>query len=94
MESKILKIEKSVNKINNLENTFEEKLKDLNENIKSYYLKNKELKELKRNLILNDKEYKSFKSYIKKINNNLIYFYLLILFNISFFLFSIYFYLK
>lgn len=94
LESKILKIEKSVNKINNLENTFEEKLKDLNENIKSYYLKNKELKELKRNLILNDKEYKSFKSYIKKINNNLIYFYLLILFNISFFLFSIYFYLK
>ena len=89
-----LNMEKDItNNFKSLEYDFKNKYNDLDENIKNYYMKNKELKELKRSLILNDKEYKSFKNLIKKINNNLKYFYLLVGLNILFFIFSIYLYL-
>lgn len=95
LEDKYKKMDNEMNlNFQKFKNDFEEKYKDLDENIKSYYMKNKELKELKKSLILNDKEYKSFKNHIKKINTNLIYFYLLIGFNMLFFLFSIYTFLK
>lgn len=95
LEDKYKKMDNEMNlNFQKFKNDFEEKYKDLDENIKSYYMKNKELKELKKSLILNDKEYKSFKNHIKKINTNLIYFYLFIGFNMLFFLFSIYTFLK